>query len=139
MKAQYLGIDAIISGVIFLVVVVSIFSFLSFFVYSSQLYSKGIDSVTAYVSYLLLSENSDYSIIDPTAEGKRIDPSLLASQASSLSDRIPYPLRVDIDCEGRVTSFTSANAEWVSHLRRASLSSNGNFCTIDIYLGIPSQ
>ncbi len=141
MKAQYLSLDSIIAAIIFIMLTISLFTFLRFTLFSNQFYERDSDQTAAYASYLLLSRDTTYSIVDTSREGKIIysDYVELSNRIDLLADSIPYYLYVAMDCEGTFMEFNpplTANIRFTSHVRRIAENTDGKICNIDVYLGV---
>ena len=152
MRAQYLSLDALVASIIFILLIISLFSFLRFSVYSQQFYENDIDSATVYVSSLLLSAyNTDYSIIDPTKRGKYLDPKYLQNgeveltRLNNVLDSVtPYKTKLVLTCyssnKEKIEAITPSNIKWISHIKRSLIAEESGSvfpCNLDIYLGIP--
>ncbi len=153
LKGQYLSLDAIIAAIIFIMLVVSLFSYLKFSIFSQQFYESDIDSATVYVSSLLFAPyDNRYTILDTTRNGKYLNPAylnpggnaLFANIINRLNKITPYKTNVIITCKDGSSplGITMTDVRWVSHIRRSLLAEKGGstyLCNVDIYLGVEEK
>ena len=153
-KAQYLSIDAIIAAIIFIMLVVSLFSFLKFSIFSQQFYESEIDSSSVYISALLFSPyNNGYTLLDTSSNGKVLNSNYLKSSGplTSLVSRLnkvtPYKVNIiityyDYSVPHSIKPVINfANVRWASHIRRNIIcdppgENSGPICNVDLYLGV---
>ena len=150
MKGQYLSMDAIIASIIFILLIVSLFSYLRFSIFSQQFYEGDADSTIVYISSLLFSKtSSDYTLLNLGENGKildnsRISPSALTFVSNKLNEITPYKNKIVVKCYTSPPSISASisysDIRWISHIRRNALKNDGGNpvpCNVDIFIGVP--